>query len=146
MQKSLPALIFWGNSHWIQSIFYILFFSEFFSPISWCYYPGVRKKKRVETHSKIIQLIHYYAQIVLNSHTNFRFNRTIIHKDKNTLQLDHYSGLILFIGIAAKRNELNTIWIQTRHGQLPSQGHVDGLFTQRNCHWVNLNFKILKYT
>ena len=157
MQKSLPALIFLGNSHWIQCIFYILLFSELYSPISWFCYPGlhkvqnylhrkVQKKRRVKTHSKIIKLLHCYTHIILSSYANFRSDRTIIHKDTSILLLDHYSGLILFIGIAAKRNEPNMIWIQTRHGQLPSQGHVHGLFMQRNRHQVNLNFKILKYT
>ena len=145
MQKSLPDLLFWGNSHWIQCIFYILFLFEFYSLISWCYYPGLHKiqsylhrefqnKKRVETHSKFMKLIYYYTHITLSIYTNFHSYRTIIHKDKSILLLDHCSGLILFIGIAVKYNELNMIWIQNRHGQLLSQGHVDGLFTQRDCH------------
>ena len=157
MQKSLPALMFWGTSHWNQCIFYIPFFSEFFSSISCCYNPGlhkvrsylprkVRKKRRVETPSKIIKLIYYYTHITLSSYPNFRFDRTIIHNNTSILLQDHYSGLILLIGIATKHNEPNMIWIQTRHGQLPSQEHVDGLFMQRNRHWVDLNFKILKYT
>ena len=129
---------------------YLLYsiFSEFYSSISWCYYPGlhkvqnylhrkVQKKRRVETHSKIIKLIHCYTQIILSSYANFRSDRTIIHKDKSILLLDHYLGLILFIGIAAKCNEPKTIWIQTGPGQLPSQGHVDSLFIQRNRHQVN---------
>ena len=43
---------------------------------------------------------------------------------------------LLFVArsIAAKCNEVNTIWIQTEHGQLPSQGHTDGLCMQKNCH------------
>ena len=108
MQKSLSAPIFLGNSHWIQCIFYILFFSEFFSLSSWCYYPElqqvqnylhrkVQKKRKVEIHSKIIKLIYHYTHIILNSYANFHSDRTIIHKYKSILLLDHYSGLIYSI-------------------------------------------------
>ena len=118
MQKSLPALIFWGTSHWNQCIFYILFFSEFFSPISWCYYPGLHKvqsylprkvwkKRRVKTPSKFIKLIYYYTNIVFNSYANLRSDRTIIHEDKSILLLNHSSGLILFIGII-----MNWTWFE----------------------------------
>ena len=85
-----------------------LFFSEFFSLSSWCYYPElqqvqnylhrkVRKKRKVEIHSKIIKLIYHYTHIILNSYANFHSDRTIIHKYKSILLLDHYSGLIYSI-------------------------------------------------
>ena len=121
MQKSLPVLIFLGNSHWIQCIFYIPFFSEFYSLISWWYHPWLHKvqnylhkkfwkKRRVQTHSKIIKLSHYYTNIILSSYPNFCSDRTIIHKYTSILLLDHYFGLILFIAIATKCNEPNPIW------------------------------------
>jgi hypothetical protein len=47
--------------------------------------------------------------IILSSYANFCCDRTIIHQDKDILLLEHYSVVILFMGIAAKHNDLNTI-------------------------------------
>ena len=56
-----------------------------------------------------MKLLDNYINIVLSSYTNFHSGRTIIFHNTGILLLDYYSGVILFIGIAAKHNEPNTI-------------------------------------
>ena len=56
------------------------------------------------------------------------------------------SGVILFIGIATKHYEPNTIWLQIRGGQLPGQGPVyDHPMQKNNCR-VHSHSEILRYT
>ena len=149
LQKSLSTVTFQENSHWIQCIFHILFSSEFYSPISWHYSPilpkvqnyfhrNVWKKRLVKTHPKLTKLIDNYTHIVWSSYAKFCSERTIIHQDRGILLLDCYSGVILFICIAAKCNEMNMIWIQTRCGQLPSQSHF---YAKKNMTKSNVNLK-----
>jgi hypothetical protein len=47
--------------------------------------------------------------MIISSYANLYSDRAIRHRDKCILLLDGYLGVILFIGIAAKRNEPNKI-------------------------------------
>ena len=68
------------------------------------------------------------------------------HWDKGVLLWGSYSRVILFLGFATKCNELNTIWLQIRGGQLPGQGPVyDHPMQKNNCR-VHSHSEILRYT
>jgi hypothetical protein len=72
----------------------------------------------VETHPKITKLSDNYTYIIPSSYTNFCSNGVIIHQDKGILLLDHYSGVIIFIGIAHELNmfKINKSYIWFAYG------------------------------
>ena len=73
LQKSIPTLTFWGNSHWIQCIFYILFFSEFYSPMSW-HYPGEERRSLGET--RVYKHINAMTPVSFNT-SSFQFTLAV---------------------------------------------------------------------
>ena len=78
-------------------------------------------KKSVKTHPRFTKLHHNYIYTITHRSTDFHQDGMTTHWDEGVLLWGSYSGVILFIGIATKHNELNTIW---GCGQLSGQGPV----------------------